>query len=663
MRSEYRQQSPVEEDNPFSEGSDGDSLEDDDDSPHSQRPRRLVPYKANQALDVDSDNPWRSSTVIGNHPGTGKERERDVNAVPAKAQKTLGLSKAGQMITEQDYRRAHSLSPQTDNVAPKALRTLGIPSNPFQRSALADDRSIIGEETERHSLHRGHSVPNPRAKESDDFKRLLTGSRARGPESSSGTDASSISRSSMLSSQADHRFDTPRSSHEISPEELHQKSHAPWFPWARPGSAFSRRQRPATNSTMTTSTTDSFVDPAAVLTEPFKDEPFSPYDPSPPWSPGTNPPEYAFELPASFPKGQHAKGDIAELPATEAPIAELPSNESPSPRLEPQFGGPEQVPRPPPPRRSGSNRTPMQDAPKIPELPGISSTSSSLGSLETPATAKPHSQSQYHHQLQSQQSTNTSHLPPSTTGRSPPAPPSRKNSTSQRLTRAIAQTLPPTSAAPSTSRNTQSLPPLATNLPSTGPLPKAATVSCAGAITSYNPPPPPLPPSRESSLETTSLTTSRKESADSLTAAPHPSTPELPGDRQSKPAVTDSHNPRPIPSHSSRPSTPTQQPAEASAVPTTPISPSASHAGLGAIAKAAALGPGGGAARKGSVSSQHATKRDHLAELGALQREVDALRGEGRVGDEREREREGDGEGDGQREREGEKQRERERRG
>ncbi|MCJ1475054.1 hypothetical protein MMC13_003714 [Lambiella insularis] len=223
--------------NPFEAGSETDSMGDEEEvaSP-KRRTARSVPSKARSTLGVDSDNPWRTSTLIGNLPYGSAIADRGV--VPAKAQKTLGISQAGGE-NENEFRQQTS-SPQL--VPPKAQRTLGIPSNPFQKKAppintnYPDDNN---DEDERPDTSRNSSVLSNRTPLSHDaFTRLLvTGdvdSSASTPsilplqgtlgDSSSNTDASSLSRQSIIDSQTGSHIETPRTSHDSSPDEDLQRS-------------------------------------------------------------------------------------------------------------------------------------------------------------------------------------------------------------------------------------------------------------------------------------------------------------------------------------------------------------------------------------------------------------------------------------------------------
>jgi hypothetical protein len=441
-KSLYDQHSPpMETDNPLSEVSDEDSYDDefDDEVGPMRKSRRLVPFKANQALNVDYDNPWRNSTAIGNQPGI--PRDGEAVGISAKAQKLLGMSQPGKAANEDAYRREHSLSPETDNVAPKALRTLGIPSNPFKRPSTADERTLLGEEPERSSALRGSSTQF-RPYDPDDFKRLFSsGHRHPQLDNSSSTDVSTLSRSSVLSS-LDRRTDTPRSSHEISPEDIR---------------AYGRHQfrHPVSSVFSKISRTDSMVDPAAVLTEPF-----SPLSSMPPESPDEfqHPPypSDTFELPAHIPMSHFAPDKtqfIAELPAAEPTIAaELPS----VPLDVFELPGAEMADSPAstigslksPPIRGRSTRGMSVDHPSIPELSSFSASPPKSNVDQRPRTAGGLSHAKTFpslQQLPQQISQRNSSLPRQDTGStitaqsSMPPPPPRNPSTLPLLTTNLPQ--------------------------------------------------------------------------------------------------------------------------------------------------------------------------------------------------------------------------------
>lgn len=205
-----------------------------------RRPARALPSKARRTLGADSDNPWRSSTLIGNLSYGSATTDR--GSVPAKAQKTLGISQA-RNGNEDDFRQQTSSLPTTQSVPPKAQRTLGIPSNPFQKNVAPISTSRFddddGEEDELPGASRNSSVLSVRTPLSHDaFTRLLvTGdvdSSASTPsllpfqgilgDSSSNTDTSSLSRQSIVDSQTGSHIETPRTSHDSSPDEDLQRS-------------------------------------------------------------------------------------------------------------------------------------------------------------------------------------------------------------------------------------------------------------------------------------------------------------------------------------------------------------------------------------------------------------------------------------------------------
>jgi hypothetical protein len=196
-----------------------------------------VPQKARSTLNVDTDNPWRTSTLIGNHLGSdnslGQGLADDTRGVPTKAQKTLGILRAG---SSNNSNQRYPLPTNTQAVPPKAQRTLGIPSNPFQKNlALPDNRIDDGNDDDTSRIIRDPSLQSSRPQlDVDAFTRLLmtgdkTSPAASTPsvntlpiqgvpaDSSSNTDASSLSRQSIQESQTELHVETPRTSHESSP--------------------------------------------------------------------------------------------------------------------------------------------------------------------------------------------------------------------------------------------------------------------------------------------------------------------------------------------------------------------------------------------------------------------------------------------------------------
>ncbi|MCJ1416713.1 hypothetical protein MMC32_003051 [Xylographa parallela] len=240
--SERRSTAPFEDtppEDPFQAASDAEDMNEEEEevSSPARRTVRSVPNKARVTLAVDSDNPWRTSTLIGNLPNRnatgGRKLHEDVRTVPAKAQKTLGISQ-GQNHNEDNFRQQTASPPTTQSVPPKAQRTLGIPSNPFQKNVPPRDSNSFDEDGEgRPGASRNSSTLSMRAPLGvDAFTRLLmTGdvdSSASTPsilplqgilgDSSSNTDTSSLSRQSIVESQSGSHVETPRTSHESSPE-------------------------------------------------------------------------------------------------------------------------------------------------------------------------------------------------------------------------------------------------------------------------------------------------------------------------------------------------------------------------------------------------------------------------------------------------------------
>ncbi|MCJ1382101.1 hypothetical protein MMC17_005213 [Xylographa soralifera] len=240
--SERRSTAPFEDttpEDPFQAASETEDMnEEEEDVPSPVRKTvRSVPNKARATLGVDSDNPWRTSTLIGNLPyrnaTVGRELPEDVRTVPAKAQKTLGISRR-EHHNDENFRQQTASPPTTQSVPPKAQRTLGIPSNPFQKNLPPRDANSFDEDGEgRPGASRNSSTLSMRSPLGvDAFTRLLmTGdvdSSASTPsilplqgilgDSSSNTDTSSLSRQSIVESQTGSHVETPRTSHESSPE-------------------------------------------------------------------------------------------------------------------------------------------------------------------------------------------------------------------------------------------------------------------------------------------------------------------------------------------------------------------------------------------------------------------------------------------------------------
>ena len=257
-----------------------DLEESDDDG----KTRTGIPEKANRILGLNSS----------------QEQQLRSNSISTKAQRILGKNKQqSEMLSFDPFQ--HQLPPvDTENIAPKALRTLGIPSRALSRPMTA------------HQENPPQQVTSGAPFDPDDFKRLLVSSqRLMHVDNSSSTDASSLSRESTIS----WKTETPRSSQEVYLEDLR---------WKNRPSVFTQR-------------IDSLVDPNAVLTEPFSPLSIdSPYNKPLPAAPGA----FSFELPADVPISPYiadkphfvaelsAEPDVEpiyEMPASSVEIAELPA--------------------------------------------------------------------------------------------------------------------------------------------------------------------------------------------------------------------------------------------------------------------------------------------------------------------------------------------------
>ena len=245
-----------------------DLEESDDDS----KTRTGIPEKANRILGL---NPSREQQLRSNTPTT-----------TTKAQRILGKNKQQPGALPFDPFEHQFSHVDTENIAPKALRTLGIPSRALSRPMTT------------HQENPPQQVTTGVPFDPDDFKKLLVSSqRPILVDTSSSTDASSLSRESTVS----WRTETPRSSQEVYLEDLRWKNLPP---------IYSQR-------------TDSLVDPNAVLTEPFSPLSIdSPYNKPLPAAPGA----FSFELPADVPMSPY----IADKPHF---IAEL----SAEPEVEPIY--------------------------------------------------------------------------------------------------------------------------------------------------------------------------------------------------------------------------------------------------------------------------------------------------------------------------------------
>jgi len=365
---------------------------------------RSVPLKARSTLNVDSDNPWRTSTLIGNLPGSGEAAESrlpdDSRGVPKKAQKTLGISRSGNVS---DGSARYQLPPNAQKVPPKAQRTLGIPSNPFQKNVTSMDRRYLDEnDDEATSISRDPSIPSNRPPlDVDAFTRLLlTGekqsSAASTPsvnilpfqgilgDTSSNTDASSLSRHSILESQTESHLETPRSSHESSPsvDEL-QKSIAKsssLYDIGAPRTPRANNERIGRSAYPTLSPKSSTDLNKPLPPPPVPSSPDSAVVPSATLSSPSDFSSGPYELPASRPRvapappltrrhSQLRPKYTGTSSGRSAPIVEEQPVESTA-SSSPTFGKP---PAPPPPRRRGTDRNSVVlEAPKLPEMAPIS---------------------------------------------------------------------------------------------------------------------------------------------------------------------------------------------------------------------------------------------------------------------------------------------------
>jgi len=394
---------------------------------------RSVPPKARSTLNVDSDSPWRTSTLIGNLPGgtaaTEQELPDHTHGVPQKAQRTLGILRSG---NASDGNARYQLPPNAQKVPPKAQRTLGIPSNPFHKNVASIERRYLDEnDDEGAGTSRNPSILSNRPPlDVDAFTRLLlTGekqsSAASTPsvnilpfqgilgETSSNTDASSLSRHSFLESQTESHLETPRTSHESSPsvDEIQKSTgkSSSLYDIGAPRTPRANNERLGRSAASLISDFSSPL-PAEIPTQrsrsPTRHSPIlspksstdlnKPLPPPPvPASPDSavipsatlsSPSDFStgpYELPASRPRvapappltrrhSQLRSKYTGTSPARSAPIAEEqpieaePSTASSSPM-------PGKPPAPPPPRRRGTDRNSViLEPPKLPELAPIS---------------------------------------------------------------------------------------------------------------------------------------------------------------------------------------------------------------------------------------------------------------------------------------------------
>ena len=395
---------------------------------------RSVPLKARSTLNVDSDSPWRTSTLIGNLPGSSAAAEHELSdhtlGVPEKAQQTLGISRPGNVG---DGNALYQLPPNAAKAPPKAQRMLGIPSNPFQKKVPSAERSYLDENDDGGAgISRNPSTLSNRPQlDVDAFTRLLlTGekqsSAASTPsvnilplqgilgETSSNTDASSLSRQSIQESQTESHLETPRTSHESSPsvDEI-QKSmgkSSSLYDIGAPRTPRANNERTGRSTSSVVSDFSTSLPPTELPMQrprsPMRDSPTlsprsstdlnKPLPPPPvPTSPEsgvvssatlTSPSDFSsgpYELPASRSRvapapplarrHSHLRSKYTGTSlGRSAPIAEEQLNEAqPSTAASSlAFGKP---PAPPPPRRRGTDRNSViLEAPKLPELAPIS---------------------------------------------------------------------------------------------------------------------------------------------------------------------------------------------------------------------------------------------------------------------------------------------------
>jgi hypothetical protein len=227
----YNDNSPEELDDPFDDELDDELLDDYPPvSPLSRR--RTMPEKAAQLTGIameDTEQTWRGASKLSALQSLRNRNpdSPDAHQVPLKAQKMLGISRRGRMMSESEYRTEHALSPQTENVAPKAQKMLGIPSNPFQKS-YDERRQMYGDELDQAGIMGPTANSESPRRNMDEYRRALLASEReymnpslfapKYRENGSNTDVSSLSRSSLVSSPVDSAsVETPRSSHEATP--------------------------------------------------------------------------------------------------------------------------------------------------------------------------------------------------------------------------------------------------------------------------------------------------------------------------------------------------------------------------------------------------------------------------------------------------------------
>ncbi|MCJ1244624.1 hypothetical protein MMC30_001822 [Trapelia coarctata] len=464
-----------------------DSMDGGEEAPLPAIPTaRSVPPKARSTLNVDSDNPWRTSTLIGNLPGSSEAAEHrlpdNTHGVPEKAQKTLGISRSGN-VGEGNAR--YQLPPNAQKVPPKAQRTLGIPSNPFQKNVASKERRYFDEnDDEGAGISRNPATMSNRPPlDVDAFTRLLlTGekqsSAASTPsvnmlpfqgmlgDTSSNTDASSLSRHSFLESQTDSHLETPRTSHESTPsvDEI-QKSmgkSSSLYDIGAPRTPRANNERLGRPAPSLASDFSSSAPPAELPMQrprsPTRHSPIlspksstdlnKPLPPPPiPASPDStvvssatlsSPSDFSsgpYELPASRPRvapapplarrhSQLRPKYTGTSPGRSTPIAEeQPVDTKPSTASSSPIPG--KPPAPPPPRKRGTDRNSViLEAPRLPELAPISPMFSLKAEKQPPPLppSRTASVSKRHVREGSMSSTAPSMAPP------PPPPPRRRGS-------------------------------------------------------------------------------------------------------------------------------------------------------------------------------------------------------------------------------------------
>ena len=210
----------------------------------------VVPrFSAGLSAEAPAD-PFSAGSASGDtsEEDNSSESGQDAGVRPLDAPSHFGASNAQSSRTTLEQPASYNQNVSRESVihpqprASQALGTLDIPPNPFARtspfaqgptSKLVKDDHIITDSSSRSTASK-----NKPHLDVDAFKRLLLTGDKDGPtsapgtpsshvlpsqymhgDSSSNTDASSLSRQSILDSQTDLRLETPRTSHEISPSE------------------------------------------------------------------------------------------------------------------------------------------------------------------------------------------------------------------------------------------------------------------------------------------------------------------------------------------------------------------------------------------------------------------------------------------------------------